>query len=130
MGSVKASIREESHSGPDYFDAVAVELANAYLRSQAVSFKNGPEEYYVASRELTAIAARYERALTVRLLIAESGETLQGLRRTCAVDVAEADLRLRSITCTGENYVAQLDEVNRSRDRYQVIVDAIADGYR
>jgi hypothetical protein len=130
MGNVKASIREEYNSGPDYLDAVATALADAYLKLISVSFKNGPDEHRAITREIGELAARYERAKTVRYMVAETGETLQGLRRTLAVAVAEADLKLRDISSVGEGYEDQIDEVNRSRDRYQTVVSAIADGYR
>jgi hypothetical protein len=130
MGNVKASIREEYSEGPDYIDEVAVALADAYIKLVSVSFKHGPDEHRTVSREVGELAARYERAKLVREMVAETGETLQGMRRTLAVEVAEADLCLRSLSCVAPGYEDQIDAVNKTRDRYEVVVKAIADGYR
>jgi len=130
MGSVKASIREEFHGGPDYIDEVAVALADSYIQLVSVSFKNGPDEHRDAVRAVAELAARYERAKLVREMVAETGETLQCLRRTLAVEVAEADLCLRAMSCAQAGYEDRIDAVNRTRDRYEVVVKAIADGYR
>jgi len=130
MGNVKASIREEYSAGPDYIDEAAVALADAYLKLVSVSFKNGADEHRAVTREVGELAARYERAKLVREMVAETGETLQGMRRTLAVEVAEADLCLRAMSCVGSGYEDQIDAVNRTRDRYELVVKAIADGYR
>ena len=128
MSAIKSTIREEFHPGPDYLDQVAGELADAYLRSKQVSYREGPEEYRASAAELAKLSDKYARGKAVRTMVLETGQSIRALKRTRAVEVADQDLVLHDHKY-GPGYDEQLAVVIAARERYEVVVKAIADGY-
>ena len=128
MSAIKSTIREEFHPGPDYLDQVAGELSDAYLRSKQVSYREGPEEYRVSAAELAQLSDKYARGKAVRAMVLETGQSIRSIKQTLAVEVADQFLILRDHKY-GPGYDEQIAVVSAARERYEVVVKAIADGY-